>query len=72
MALLARVRKVLLPVAALVTAGAVYLAIQLPLESDVKVFFSPDTDFVTSLDKLDRHIGSIGGEPAEGLCGRGT
>ncbi|MCY3802722.1 MAG: MMPL family transporter [Chloroflexi bacterium] len=64
-ALLARVRKVLLPVAALLTAGAVYLAIQLPLESDVKVFFSPDTDFVTSLDKLDRHIGSIGGEPAE-------
>ena len=64
-AVLARVRKALLPVAALVTAAAAYLAFQLPVESDVKVFFSPDTDFVTSLDKLDRHIGSIGGEPAE-------
>ena len=47
------------------TAAAAYLAFQLPVESDVKVFFSPDTDFVTSLDKLDRHIGSSGGEPAE-------
>ncbi len=64
-AVLAGVRKVLLPAAALVTGAAAYLAFQLPVESDVKVFFSPDTDFVTSLDKLDRHIGASGGEPAE-------
>ncbi len=62
---LARARLAVVPVAAVVTGVAAYFAFQLPLESDVKVFLSPDTDFVVSLDKLDRHIGSSGGEPAQ-------
>ncbi len=62
---LARARIVLLPVAALVTGVAAYFAFQLPVKSDVNVFFSPDTDFVVGLDKLDRHVGSRGGEPAQ-------
>ncbi len=62
---LARARFVLLPAAVLVTGVAAYFAFQLPVESDVKVFLSPDTDFVVSLDKLDQHIGSSGGEPAK-------
>ena len=51
-------------VAAVVTAGAATLAVQVPAEFDVEDFFSSDTDFVIGLDQLDVHVGDRGGEPA--------
>ncbi|MEL6890501.1 MAG: efflux RND transporter permease subunit [Actinomycetota bacterium] len=50
--------------AVLVTAVAATFAVQVPAEFDVQDFFSPDTDFVVSLDQLDQHVGDRGGEPA--------
>ncbi|MCH7786389.1 MAG: MMPL family transporter, partial [Chloroflexi bacterium] len=46
-----------------VTASAVLLAINLKPTFDVKDFFSSNSDFVVSLDKLDEHVGPRGGEP---------
>ncbi|MEX0763497.1 MAG: MMPL family transporter [Dehalococcoidia bacterium] len=47
-----------------VTAVAVYFALQLEATFDARDFFSADSDFVVSLDKLDEHVGAQGGEPA--------
>ncbi len=56
-------RKLVIPIAAVVTLGAAFAATKVPTEFDVKDFFSADSDFVVSLDKLDEHIGDRGGEP---------
>ena len=60
----ARRRAVVLPVIALVTIGAILLALRLDAELDVNDFFDSGSDFVVSLDKLDEHVGERGGEPA--------
>ena len=60
----AHARFVLLPVVALGTAAAISLAIQVETKFDVKDYFSADSDFVVSLDKIDEHFGETGGEPA--------
>lgn len=57
-------RAVVLPVAAIVMVGATFLAVQVPTEFDVKDFFTADSDFVVSLDKVEEHLGERGGEPA--------
>ncbi|MDH3300714.1 MAG: MMPL family transporter [Acidimicrobiia bacterium] len=61
---LAEQRRIVLPMALLLTAGAATLAVQVPAEFDVEDFFSGDTDFVVGLDQLDTHVGDRGGEPA--------
>lgn len=60
----ARRRAVLLPLFALVTAAAVWGASQTAASFDVRDFFSASTDFVTGLDKYDRHGSERSGEPA--------
>lgn len=50
--------------AAATAAVATVFALQVPTEFDVRDFFSSDTDFVVSLDKVQEHIGDRGGEPA--------
>ncbi|MDJ0791164.1 MAG: MMPL family transporter [Acidimicrobiia bacterium] len=50
--------------AAATTVVATGLALQVPTEFDVRDFFSSDTAFVTSLDKIDEHQGARAGEPA--------
>ncbi len=50
--------------AVVITAVAGTFAVRVPAEFDVQDFFSPDTDFVVSLDQLDEHVGDRGGEPA--------
>jgi predicted RND superfamily exporter protein len=61
---LARRPAIVLPLAALVTIVAAVFAVRVPAEFDVEDFFSPDTDFVVGLDRLDEHVGERGGEPA--------
>lgn len=55
-----------LGIAAIVTAGALWAALQLEVTFDVKDFFSPDSDFVVALDKTAEYLGDQGGEPAAG------
>jgi predicted RND superfamily exporter protein len=43
---------------------ATVFALQVPTEFDVKDFFAEDTDFVTSLDRVETHQGERAGEPA--------
>ena len=61
---LAQHRLPLLAIAGGVTAVSVVLALRLEPDLDVKDFFDGNSDFVVSLDKLDEHIGTRGGEPA--------
>jgi len=61
---IARKRAVVLPVILVISILAGYFAFQLEAELDAKEFFSPESDFVVSLDKLDQHLGEKGGEPA--------
>jgi len=63
-AVIASRKAFVLPLAGIATLGAVLLAVQVPTEFDVKDFFASDVDFVVSLDKVDEHIGELGGEPA--------
>ena len=60
---LARSRSIVLPAAAVVTGAALFLAIRLEAELDVKDFFDSSSDFVVGLDKLDQHVGATQGEP---------
>ncbi len=60
-----RMRRIVLPAVAIVTVIAVSFMIRVESEFDVKDFFSADTDFVVSLDKLDEHGGEQAGEPAD-------
>ena len=60
---LARSRSIVLPAAAVVTGAALFLAIRLEAELDVKDFFDSSSDFVVGLDKLDEHVGATQGEP---------
>ncbi|HDH03116.1 MAG TPA: hypothetical protein ENH15_02585, partial [Actinobacteria bacterium] len=57
-------RAVVLPIAGAISIAAAFLAVQVPTEFDVEDFFAADTDFVVGLDRLDRHVGERGGEPA--------
>jgi uncharacterized protein len=57
-------RRLVLPVVAVLSAGAAVYAVQVPASFDVEDFFSQDTDFVVGLDKLDEHVGDQGGEQA--------
>jgi predicted RND superfamily exporter protein len=52
---------------AVVTALAVWMALRLESTFDVKDFFASDSDFVVSLDQIDKHVGDRGGEPASML-----
>ena len=62
---LAEYRWVVLPVTALVTAGATFLSFQLDPKLDIKDFFDSGSDFIVGLDKLDEHTDSaLAGEPA--------
>ncbi len=56
--------RIVLPIALGLTAVAAVFAVRVPVEFDVEDFFASDTDFVTSLDQLDTHVGDRGGEPA--------
>ena len=60
---LARFRLIVLLFVIAMTAGAVILALRLDPEFDVKDFFDSNSDFVVSLDRLDKHIAKRGGEP---------
>ena len=60
---LARFRSIVLLVVVVVTVGAAILALRLDPEFDVKDFFDSRSDFVVSLDQLDKHIAGRGGEP---------
>ena len=60
---LARGRFLVLPVVAVVTGAALFFAIRLEAQLDVKDFFDSDSDFVVGLDKLDQHVGATQGEP---------
>jgi uncharacterized protein len=62
LAWVARQGAVILPVVALVTAVAVVAALRVETRFDVEDFFAADTDFVRSLDALDRHVAGNGGE----------
>ena len=59
---LASRRVIVLPLAAIVTVASVALALRLEATFDVKDFFSPDSDIVVGLDKLDQHVGDRSGE----------
>ncbi len=50
--------------ASIVTAAALWGALQLEVTFDVNDFFSPDSDFVVALDKTADYLGDQGGEPA--------
>ena len=56
-------RKYVIPSVLVLSIISVYFASNLEARLDVKEFFDPDSDFVVSLDKLDEHVGSKGGEP---------
>jgi uncharacterized protein len=60
----ARRRWIVLPTVAVCTIVAGVYALQVPAAFDVEDFFAQDTDFVVSLDKVDEHIGTQGGEQA--------
>lgn len=62
-AAVARRPAVVLPAAAVVTAIALAAAVQIETRFDVRDFFAEETDFVQSLEALDRHVGDAGGEP---------
>jgi predicted RND superfamily exporter protein len=51
-----------LALAGALTAGALVFALRLQATFDVKDFFSPGSDLVVGLDKLDEHVGSRSGE----------
>ncbi len=53
-----------LGLAATFTAFAALFAVQVPTRFEVEDFFASDTDFVISLDQLDKHVAERGGEPA--------
>ncbi|HET6495862.1 MAG TPA: MMPL family transporter, partial [Thermoleophilia bacterium] len=59
----ARRRAFVLPIVAVCTVLAALFALQIEARFDVVDFFAKDTDFVVSLDKLDRHGGEQAGEP---------
>jgi predicted RND superfamily exporter protein len=62
---LARHRRAVLPIAAVLTAAATLLAFQLEPNLDVKDFFDSESDLVIGLDKLDQHTApALSGEPA--------
>jgi predicted RND superfamily exporter protein len=65
LARVAHARRIVLPLAGVITVGAGLLATQVATEFDVKDFFAGDSDFVVGLDKLDEHVGDRGGEPAQ-------
>ncbi len=54
--------RIVVAIAAVVTAGATVLAVQVPTRFDVEDYFSGDSDFVVGLDRLDEHVGSRSGE----------
>ncbi len=58
----ARARRWVLPVAAVLTVAAALVAVQISAEFEVEDFFTHDSDFVVSLDKVGEHIGDRGGE----------
>jgi predicted RND superfamily exporter protein len=60
---LAQKRLILLPLAAVITAAAIFYALKLEPTLDVKDFFDSSSDFVVSLDKIDVHVAERGGEP---------
>ena len=62
---LARRPLVVLAASAGLTAVALVAALGLKASFDVEDFFEPDSDFVVSLDQLDRHGGDRRGEPAQ-------
>ena len=59
-----RARFVLLPAVVMLTVVAALFAVRVEAAFDVKDFFSADGDFAVSLDKVDEHVGELGGEPA--------
>jgi predicted RND superfamily exporter protein len=61
---LAGQRAIVVPLVAVLTVGAVFLALRLEASFDVKDFFSADSAIVVGLDKLDEHVGSRTGEGA--------
>ena len=61
---IARFKVMVLALALGITVGAGFLASRLDPQFDVKDFFDSNSDFVVSIDKLDQHIGQLGGEPA--------
>lgn len=60
---LAQKRLIVLPLAAVITAAAIFFALKLEPTLDVKDFFDSSSDFVVSLDKIDVHVAERGGEP---------
>ncbi len=64
LASLTHYRFVVLAAIASVTALAAVFALRLDATFDVKDFFSSDSDFAVSLDKLDEHVGERSGEAA--------
>lgn len=60
-----RYRRLVLPLLALVTVAAGWGGLQSRAAFDVRDFFSSETDFVTGLDKYDRHAVEQAGEPAD-------
>jgi len=63
-AIIAGCRRLVLPLALVVTAIAATFAVQVPARFDVEDFFAADTDFVVALSQLDTHVGDRSGEPA--------
>ena len=61
---LARWRLAVLPLTAVITVISAYYALQLDATFEVKDFFKRDSDFAVGLDKLEKHLGESGGEPA--------
>ena len=61
---LATLGPIVLTLAAVVTAGAVFSAMKLEPTFDAGDFFSGGSDFVVGLDKLDEHVADNGGEGA--------
>ena len=61
---LAQYRVITLSVTVLITAAALFFALQLESKLDVKEFFDNKSDFVIGLDKLDEYLGETQGEPA--------
>ncbi len=61
---LGRMKYLVILVALATTIMAGILAFRLEPRFDVKDFFARNSDLVVSLDKLDQHVGELGGEPA--------
>ena len=64
-AAVARRRGLVLPLVLISFVVAIAVAIRIEPRFDVKDFFAVDSDFVVGLDKLDEHVGQLGGEGAE-------